>query len=249
MQDLLKPEDITEFPEVLSKYFVSALNIRPTDGAILLYIPKDKVSSVDERNFVSSRKIKKLVSELKAKYEHPVDVIYLKSRKAESLESGLSQMLNQRFNGKIDQLYLSFSNKTTVNAWILVSNLSQELKSEIELAFEKLLDVSALVKGAIQWVDPDLDLPSLTAILKATKSYQPSSLEELSTALSQHYDEISNKWLNKQLDKLIKNGFVIREHSEKTYSVTGKGLSAIPNSLNRNSSDIVRALVLSRKTW
>jgi hypothetical protein len=246
---LFKPENISEFPEQLSKYFVLDINIRPTDGAILLYVPKDKISDRNQKGFVTTKQLTKIKSQLSQKYNYPVEVIYLKSRKAETFELGIQQMLNQRFDGKVEQLYLSMSDERIINVWIMLSECEKDIKQEIESTLSNILKESALKKGVIQWIDSKTEVPSVTTILRAVKSIQPSTLRDLLENLSMEYPDLSSKWLNKQLDKMIKGNFLIRENLEKTYALSSKGLSVIPNSMNRNSSDVLRALALARKKW
>jgi hypothetical protein len=246
---LLKVDQITEYPEKLSKYFVSDLQIRPTDGSILLYIPKDKVSDSGQLGFVTRRQLKGISKELENKYDTPVNVILLKSRKIEALELGLIQMLNQRFDNAIEQFYLSYSAKSEINAWILVPSLSVPLKEEIYNLLKLLLKESSLKVGTIQWINSDNDLPSHPAILKMVKSIQPAMIECINENLKSNYPDTSEKWLNKQLDKLIKKKFLVRDKSSENYSLTSHGLSVVPNTLNRNSSDVIRALALGKRKW
>jgi len=246
---LIKVEQITEYPERLSKYFVSDLQIRPTDGSILLYIPKDKVSDTGESNTVTRRQIRGISSELEKKYGTPVNVVLLKSRKIEELELGLGHLLNQRFNNAIEQFYLSFSAKSEINAWILVPGLSSSLKQEINDVFGLLLEESSLIKGTIQWIDPDIDLPSLPAILKVVKSLQPVLILSLFQELADRYPDTSEKWLNSQLNKLIKKKCLVRDKGSASYTLTSLGLNIVPSSLNRNSSDVLRALALGKRKW
>ncbi|MEH6457060.1 MAG: hypothetical protein V7749_12090 [Cocleimonas sp.] len=249
MLDLLKKENISEFPSELARIFASDLQIRSTDGSILLYIPKDKVAETGGKGFVSSRQIKNVSAKLEDKYGVLVHVIYLKSRKVESLESGLLQMLNQRFNGSVDQLYMSVSDSFEVNSWISVSNLTEPLKCEIYKVYSHLLSESSMKLKDVHWNDSEASLPSLPSILKATKNLQPATLQSVTRTLMEDYSDVSDVWLNKQFDKLIKKGFVIREHSFKSYSLTAAGLSLIPNAFNRNGSDITRALALGKRKW
>ncbi|MBC3382034.1 hypothetical protein H8I69_23240 [Serratia fonticola] len=246
---MLSVKDIDEYPGELSKFFVSDLQIRPTDGAILLYIPKDKVRDKAEKSFISKKQIEKLTLRLSEKYQTPTQVIFLKSRKAEDLESGIFQMLNKRFNDIVEQLYLSFSDSSTVNAWILVRNLNDELKEDVERVFYEMLRLSSLQMGSIQWIDPDTNFPSLAVILRTTKSIQPVLINDLVENFIADYPGVTEQWLNRHLDKLIKKNLVIREHPEGLYSLTGYGLMLVPNSANRNSTDIQRALELGKRKW
>ncbi|MCT7943632.1 hypothetical protein [Shewanella holmiensis] len=246
---MLKKENISEFPTELARIFVSDLQIRPTDGSILLYIPKDKIADIGGNGFISLRQIKNTSAKLEAKYHVPVNVVYLKSRKVESLESGLLQMLNLRFGGAVEQLYMSVSDSSEVNSWISVSNLTDSLAREIYQVYEILLSESSMELIDVHWNNSDLNLPSLPYILKITKNLQPATLQSLNSELMVDYPNVSEVWLNKQYDKLIKKGFVVREHSFKSYSLTAEGLSLIPNSSNRNGSDVTRALALGRRKW
>jgi hypothetical protein len=67
--------------------------------------------------------------------------------------------------------------------------------------------------------------------------------------LSKDYPALRIDGLNKQLDKLIKKKFLIRERDTETYVMTALGLNLLPQIASRNSSDIVRALDLGRRKW
>jgi predicted transcriptional regulator len=82
-------------------------------------------------------------------------------------------------------------------------------------------------------------------ILIALKETQPISLENLNSKLRL----TDPKWLNRQLDKLIKKSLLVRDNSSKQYALTGKGLGIIPNITNNSNSDIKRALSLGYRKW
>ncbi|WP_214657216.1 hypothetical protein, partial [Vibrio anguillarum] len=63
------------------------------------------------------------------------------------------------------------------------------------------------------------------------------------------YEHVEGRWLNRQLDKLIKKEVVVREQETATYSLTFKGLNVLPSISSRINSDIVRALDLGRRKW
>jgi hypothetical protein len=245
----LDKSNIKEYPEGLEKYFVSDLQIRSSDNSIVLYVPKDKVSEMSKKGHVSPRQLRHLMEKLEKKYDTKVHLVYLKSRKIETLESGVFELLNHRFGGVIEQLYLKCNYASEISAWIFVDEFSDSLRNEIEVVFKKLITESSFTLGSVQWNDAKIDFPTVFNILVATKNLQPATLEEIIEHFKEDFTEIPEKWLNRQYDKLLKKGLVLREHNFKSYSLTSNGLGVVPNPPNRYSSDITRALALGKRKW
>lgn len=100
---------------------------------------------------------------------------------------------------------------------------------------------------ALQW--DEIELPSVIEILSKTKKLQPVKREHLYANLRENYSSLQEVWLNKQLDRLIKKRFLVREQETQTYALTAHGLNVLPQIAGRNNSDIVRALDLGRRKW
>ncbi|MXR70310.1 hypothetical protein GNT65_16755 [Shewanella sp. JBTF-M18] len=241
--------DIKKSLTGLEKYFVSDVQVRTSDGSIVLYVPKDKVSNTSKSGYVSHRQLQRLVGHLKRRYQSQVHIVYLKSRKVENLERGVFELLNSRFDNVVEQLFLKCDSAFEITAWIFANNLTHASRSDVEKVFKKLISESSFTLGSIQWLDAQTSLPTIFNILVATKSLQPVSLEMAQKYFEEEFPEISDRWLNRQYDKLLKKGLVLREHDFKSYSLTAKGLEVVPNPKNRYSSDISRALALGVRKW
>jgi hypothetical protein len=90
-------------------------------------------------------------------------------------------------------------------------------------------------------------MPSKTELLSAVKITAPCLPNELLDRFQRnHYSGIPDRWLASQLDLLRKGGFILRR-SDGRYVPTLNGLNLLPRSKSRNSSDIQRALAVSKR--
>jgi len=244
---LFKLNKLEEFPKIQSTHYVSDVRIRQADNALLLYVPRNKVSGKINRDCTSERQLKNLQKKLANKYDLVVEIIYTYPENQENLESACYQILNQRFKN-IKEIYLSFLNESTIDVWIAVDNLTSTIESDITASLNNIVNESSLTLHSIQWVNPVVDLPTYLYILNSLKIHQPIKISRLTEIISKTFSAVNEKWLNKNLDTLRKKKFLIREKTG-FYQVSERGLAVLPNQLSSNSSDVQRALALGKRKW
>lgn len=240
---------ITELSNIQREYFISDINIRSSDGVIVLYVPNERVSEVVRTGFVSKRQLENLATKLTEKYSVNVEFIYTEANKLEQFGQGVETLLKAKYGNLIEEIDITFLTASKVNAWIKNKNLDESQKKIIESYLISIFFDSDVTDVDVQWVGEIDRLPSFMEVLIMTKKLQPVLLSTYVSNFSADYQSINDKWLNRQLDKLIKKGLVIRDNTTKEYSLTGKGLGVIPNVLSRTNSDISRALDLGRRKW
>ncbi|GEA08677.1 hypothetical protein KUL42_34380 [Alteromonas sp. KUL42] len=246
---MLNIDDISEYPDKLSKYFVVDIQVRANDDSIVLYIPKDKLSEDTKVGHVTRRQIKQLCNRLSSKYNVEVQTVYLKSRKSEELEAGIVQLINSRFENSVEQLYLSYGAEDVISIWLQSTKGGELKKDEITEVVNQMLVLSGLKLNAMHWINSEPMLPSNILLLKAIKERQPIKAIELAEIFQHDYPDTTASWVSRILDKLIKKGIVVREHPDGNYVLTMMGLNVVPSIKSRNGTDIVRVLELGRKKW
>jgi hypothetical protein len=245
---LLKQPAISNFEEIQAEYCISDFIVRASDGILVLYVPKDKVSDKAQKGFVSLKQLNNLQSKLKREFDTSTEVVLLDADSLTKVGEGFVALLKSTFQDIITDANISFLNAHRVSATIVLSEFLDNSKKEaIEAFLTAILTPTHIELQAVQW--DEVELPSLIEILTTTKKFQPVKLNNLYDFLCKDYPALRIDWLNKQLDKLIKKKFLVRERNTETYVMTALGLNLLPKIASRNSSDIVRALDLGRRKW
>jgi hypothetical protein len=240
---------ITEFSSIQRDYFISDIAIRASDGTIILYVLKDRVSEKVQKGYVSRTQLENLTKKLSQKYSAESEVVYIKSQNLEELGKGFEVLLKGRFQDEIDDVSLTFLTAQKVNVWLKATEANDIKRKQLRDFLVSILSPANIDIVAIQWVTSEDDIPSLMVLMLMAKKIQPANLDCYMAELSKSYFRLNKSWINKQLNKLIKKKLLIRDPETKQYALTGSGLMVIPNSLSRSSSDIVRALDLGRRKW
>lgn len=246
---MLEKKDIVELPELLEKYFLYDVNVRALDGAIMLYISAERVSENVKSGFVSRRQLDNLCSQLADKYSVPTAVLMTPSPKLENIGKAAEMLLKAKFSEIVEEANFSFLSHEKVNAWIKLTRITADSTAEIESYLQSILNESGVQFLSCQWVDENNTLPTPINILIALKRFQPLNIDGLIGYFITDYRDINAKWLNRQLDKMLKKQLIIREKTTGNYALTGSGLSLIPSTRNKYSSDVARALELGKRKW
>ena len=233
---------------IKSKYYVTSVRTKQSDNTLLLYVPLDKVAKKVTSNHTSERQLDNLARKLSIEYSINVEIVYKSTESHEELESGYLFILNNKFKGKILELYISSSSEEEIDVWLATNDENETLKEEISVSLNNIIDESSLKLRSIQWANPAFDLPTLPYILKTIKIHQPIDLKSLAEIITTNYPSANNKWINRSLDKLRKSKFLIREKSGY-YQLCEQGLVAVPSQASSSSSDVVRALALGKRKW
>lgn len=245
---MLKQPAISNFDGIRAEYCISDFIVRASDGILVLYVPKNKVSDKAQKGFVSLKQLDNLQSKLKREFDTSTEIVLLDADSLIKVGEGFVALLKSTFPDIITDARISFLNAHRVSATIVLSEFVDDSKKEaVEAFLTAVLTPAHIELQALQW--DEVELPSLIEILTTTKKFQPVKLDNLYDFLSKDYPALRIDGLNKQLDKLIKKKFLIRERDTETYVMTALGLNLLPQIASRNSSDIVRALDLGRRKW
>ncbi|MGP5327679.1 hypothetical protein [Vreelandella titanicae] len=240
---------ITDLSNIMKKYFISDINFRDSDNVIVLYIPNDRISEKANPGYVSKTQLENLANKLSNNYSVSTEIIYVNTKKLDEIGQGVEILLKAKFEDIIEEANFTFLTANKVNAWLKSKTVDEVKEKEIKIYLKSIFFDSGIQHVDIQWIGELEKLPSFIELLVMTKRLQPVLLDTYILKFSVDYQNINEKWLNRQLDKLIKKGLIVRDSITKKYSLTGKGLGVIPNVFSRNNSDIIRALDLGRREW
>lgn len=245
---MLEQPPIPNFDEIRAEYCILDFIIRSSDGVLVVYVPKDKVSDKAQKGFVSLKQLDNLQSKLKREFDVSTEIVLLDADSLLKVGEGFVALLKTTFQDIITDAHISFLNAHRVSATIVLSEFVENSnKKAVEVFLRAVLTPAQIELQAVHW--DEVELPSLIEILTTTKKLQPVELDRAHDFLRKVYPALQMDWLNKQLDKLIKKRLLVREHDTKTYVITALGLNVLPKIANRNNSDIVRALDLGRRKW
>ncbi|WP_429044559.1 hypothetical protein [Aeromonas veronii] len=245
---MLEQPAISNFDEIRAEYCISDFFMRASDGVLVLYVPKDKVSDKAQKGFVSLKQLDNLQSKLKREFDVSAEMVLLDADSLIKVGEGLVTLLKATFQNIITDAHIAFLNAHRVSATIVLSEFVDNSKKEaVEAFLTSVLTPAHIELQAVQW--DEVELPPLIEILTTTKRLQPVKLDSLYDFLRKDYPVLQMDWLNKQLDKLIKKKFLVRERDTITYAITALGLNLLPKIASRNNSDIVRALDLGKRKW
>ena len=201
---MLNIEEIKSYLVNKKKNYVTDVRIRSSDETIMLYVSQDRVSSKVKSGLTSSRQLNNLKKDITQKFSSNAEVILFQNDAQKELESGFYQILSRKFDGQIISLYISFRDKSVVDGFIEVANLTAQLQTEISEHFNSILKDTELQLGSLYWLDSPADFPTIVALLRILKVLQPVSLKELIIEIQKDYSSVSDKWLNHKLDQLRK---------------------------------------------
>lgn len=224
---------------------ISEIAERSSDDSFILHIPIDRVSESAKEGYISRIQLEKLLKNLNEKFSHKFDFLHVESEKLNNLVKGIDLILKAEFGDFIEDINFTFLSAEKINLEIYIQNLDADTQSNLDKFIISVFETSNIQVANIEWIGEIEEYPSVMEILIALKETQPISLENLNSKLRL----TDPKWLNRQLDKLIKKSLLVRDNSSKQYALTGKGLGIIPNITNNSNSDIKRALSLAYRKW
>ena len=241
---MLNTSLLEELKSIKYQYYISRIETRDYDNSLILHISIDCLSKTDRANHVSKLQIEKLLKNLSSRYENRIEIFYTESERLNNLLKGIELLLTANFS-EINKVSFTLFSAEEVSVEVYVDNLNEDKKDNIKNYIESLFNNSHIEVVNLEWVGDIEEYPSAIEILIALKEEQPVSLENLNSKLNLR----DIRWLNRQLDKLIKKSLLVRDNTSKQYALTGKGLGIIPNISNNSNSDIKRALSLGYRKW
>ena len=242
---MLSKAILKELEDSQYKDYISEIAERSSDDSFILHIPIDRVSESAKEGYISRIQLEKLLKNLNEKFSHKFDFLHVESEKLNNLVKGIDLILKAEFGDFIEDINFTFLSAEKINLEIYIQNLDADTQSNLDKFIISVFETSNIQVANIEWIGEIEEYPSVMEILIALKETQPISLENLNSKLRL----TDPKWLNRQLDKLIKKSLLVRDNSSKQYALTGKGLGIIPNITNNSNSDIKRALSLGYRKW
>ena len=116
------------------------------------------------------------------------------------------------------------------------------------IAFTNIFSAFGLERPITRYVYTS-EVPNTQMILRSLKVRSPATVKDLAEWMRKRDVRIPDiKWLQRKLDSLRKHRLAVRM-DDGTYAITEESLRIIPGDRSRSSSDVERALVLSRVTW
>ena len=247
--DLLSKAILKELEDSQYKDYISEIAERPSDGSFILHIPIDRISEKVKDNHISKNQLETLLKNLTEKFSKNFESLNIESERLSNLVKGIDLILKAEFNEFVENTNFTFLSAERVNVEIFIHNLDEDTKLTISSYLISLFEKSNIKVANIEWIGDIEEYPSSMEILISLKEMQPISLEHFLDHLNSEFKSIDQKWLNRQLDRLIKKGLLVRDNISKQYALSGNGLGVIPNISNNSNSDIKRALSLGYRKW
>ncbi|MFA8391366.1 hypothetical protein ACEPUD_14785 [Burkholderia ubonensis] len=225
-------------------------SIRIADGTIFLSMDAQRVaSSAHEQNQTSRRRLTYLSKVLNARFNMDVHIALSSDDANERVEALLRDTLTRAFPDIVTEVTVGTIEADQGVVWIDAEDVTSiERANEIRGAAQAVLDAVALPNCTIHIQAPVAQEPTIVAILVQAKIMSPTTVNELHTALAQNFWMPSERWLSTKLDTLRKKGFLLRDRDGR-FQMTELGLLTVPHGRRASSTDVVRALRLSRRRW
>lgn len=166
----------------------------------------------------------------------------------ESMENALVDAIKRQVTDDVANVFFSNVNLPDLDVFVELSSNEQQmddlsLQKKLKELLRKTLRESKLKLGAIAISNGQENLPGSLALLALIKVIQPADLSRIRQQVLQAGFQVrSDRWLTHQLDGLRKANCLIRSSESGSYCLTYVGLSALPVSKTRNSSDVKRLL-------
>lgn len=229
--------------------FLNEINIsHAPEGGLTIFVPRERVSATAEKNCVSMQQMKLLEKEISSELGFRVQWVIAHTEAVANLESSLLDLVNEKFPGMVEAVYISNLKLIPVSVWIEAKTNQKSLpEGDIGKLIQRFLQVFD-VKESLLIFDSQ-SLPSNLMILRKLKIESPATVSRLASTFGNEKHVVpSHSWLQTKLDTLRKQGFLVRSPGGE-YSLTDAALRIIPHTLNRSSSDVQRALALARRKW
>ena len=166
------------------------------------------------------------------------------------LESALLSALETRFPGVYAAVLVSLPQQPPALVWVdtVPDVMHRPSENELNKVAASIFSAFGLERPMARYIDSP-EVPSNPMILRGLKVRSPATAEVLAGWLLERNAVIPDlKWLRRKLDTLRRSGLIIRMHNG-AYTMTEAGLRVVPHTTSRSSSDVERALALSKTKW
>ncbi|NIF56687.1 hypothetical protein [Burkholderia sp. Ax-1724] len=224
--------------------------MRIADETIFITVDAQKVAAVaHEGRHTSRRQLSILAKHLREKFDIDVQISVSSDEANVRVEGLLRDLFERQFPGTVSDVTASLRDLETASVWIDAENVSDmDTVIAIEAATHATLSSLALHRSEVHVQAPIVEEPTNVAILSAVKLLSPVNLSNLKQYLDRDFHLPSESWLASKLDLMRKKGFTLRDR-DGYFHLTESGLSVVPISRRRNSSDVSRALLLVKRKW
>ena len=249
--------DLKQLVSELDRYYVQNIEVSPSEDALYLCIPVDRISTKAGHGLVSEKQLELLTGRLAHKFSVDIKVKKLIPDTLNQIARKSWQMVELMLEDQLSSMEINFVNSLEANVWIYAEIPADQKKCLIENVIASALSEVGVNEIEYRWVEVEVEeekaesesKPSPIMLMTLVKIIQPAGIEKYVSWYKGQGVNVSPGWVNRQLDKLIKRGLVVREPKVGLYSLTAKGMSHLPRQVTRNSHDVRRALELGRRKW
>ena len=242
--------------DFLQKSGVTCVEIREhraSDLDFMLYVSGGCVSTRAGHGRTSVPQMDRLRADIKQRLALSVEWVITgtKDDRVASLESALLSALKTRFHGVFATVFVSPLQKSPALVWVDAVPHVKPRPSEEELnkVAASIFSAFGLERPTVRYID-NPEVPSNLMILRGLKARSPATIEVLAEWLRQRDALMPDlKWLQRKLDTLRRKRLIVYSRRDGTYAMAEEGLRIVPHTLSRSSSDVERALALSRRKW
>ena len=241
-------DDVRTFLAMQGATYVKSARI--VDQTIFLVVDAQRVAATaHDGHQTSKRKLAALGRILRDRFSIDVQISQASDEESARIQQVLESVLKRRFAKSVSEVTVALLDAETASVWVDAEAVTDSaVADQISQATRDALELLNLPKSSVHVQTPVVAEPTLLAILRAAKIAAPVRIEQLSKALSAEFGIPSMHWLASKLDLARKHGLVIRDHDGQ-FHLTEDGLTTVPSGRGRNSSDVARALALSKRKW
>ena len=246
--------DLERLRDFLQKSGVTCVEIREhrsNDFDFVLYVPGDRVSTRAGHGRTSVRQMDRLRANIKRCLTLSVEWVIAgtKDDRVASLESALLSALKMRFHGVFATVFVSPLQKSPALVLVdAVPHVHRPSEEELNKVAASIFNAFGLERPTARYID-NFEVPNNPMILRGLKVRSPATTEVIAEWLRKRGARIPDlKWLQRKLDTLRRKRLIVYMR-DGTYAMAEEGLRIVPHTLSRSSSDVERALALSRRKW
>lgn len=227
------------------KYSDSGVERDFETGHFIIVLPRSASTATDRALRMLESRILKDIG-LTAKATH------FAGKSNEAVSTVLLQSLSTILREGLEELILAESGRSCDVVILLESAAcipEKEVDRLVKRRITTVLKPLELSIGRVSYAVLRDDAPSEHQIIRALSTHAPTSAKGLQSQLGDMgYTVPSSRWLNRKLDFLTRNGFVVYQQSVG-FALTESGLGLLPRQEHRYSPDVQRALALARRKW
>lgn len=223
----------------------------PQSGPNLVFVPASSVGHKKTTGMTSARQMAYLKKMASRDLAIDIEFLIAPDNTEADIESGMCAIVRRVLSEQEAKAFLTIAPSGMADVWldtrVSVGVLAQErILASLKDRLGNYLSEVGLQLHQIYWQGSLI--PSSPAVIRTVKVIAPATVYEIATQLEKNgYPSISEKWLGSQLDRLRRQGFLVWHNGK--YILSDAGLTLLPQSKGRKSSDVERALALGKRRW